>query len=110
MSELAWGSRERRYIRSQNKPWLVRIRGYRIKDENMSDSATLVTSISGSRASAVTRLRKEWETANNRIAELEAERDELKDILTWLDRRGGLGIDVHERIRAALSDPSGEKP
>jgi hypothetical protein len=29
--------------------------------------------------------------------------DRLRELLEWLDRRGGLGIDVHERIRAALS-------
>jgi len=28
----------------------------------------------------------------------------LRDVLEWLDRKGGLGLDVHERVRKALDD------
>lgn len=36
-----------------------------------------------------------------------AERSRLRETLLWLNNKGGLGPDVHERIRAALSQ---EKP
>jgi len=35
-------------------------------------------------------------------ADFVAERDELRDLLELLDRGGGLGLDVHSRIRVAL--------
>jgi hypothetical protein len=33
-----------------------------------------------------------------------AEIQNLRVLLRWLDRRGGLGLEVHERIRAALGE------
>ncbi len=42
MKKSAWGSRERRYVRSQNKPWLTRLRGYKINEDDMSKTETLV--------------------------------------------------------------------
>jgi hypothetical protein len=34
---------------------------------------------------------------------LQDERDEARKVLLWLDIRGGLGLDVHERIHALLA-------
>jgi hypothetical protein len=36
------------------------------------------------------------------IKRLREQRDQLADVLRWLDRRGGLGFDAHERISKAL--------
>lgn len=36
--------------------------------------------------------------------ELEAENERLRAVLQWLDRLGGLGLDKHERIQAALAE------
>lgn len=33
---------------------------------------------------------------------MKQQRDELADVLRWLDRKGGLGLDVHARITKAL--------
>lgn len=33
---------------------------------------------------------------------------EAVELLRWLDRRGGLGLDVHERIRATLAKVSAD--
>lgn len=41
-------------------------------------------------------------TAVPLLKRLREQRDELADVLRWLDRLGGLGLDVHERIRKAL--------
>ena len=38
----------------------------------------------------------------DKLAQAEQRVATLEDVLEWLDRRGGLGLDVHERIRAAL--------
>lgn len=35
----------------------------------------------------------------------QAENARLQGLLEWLDRRGGLGLRTHERIRAALAEP-----
>jgi hypothetical protein len=32
----------------------------------------------------------------------QAECERLREVLEWLDRRGGLGVKVHEHIEAAL--------
>lgn len=37
------------------------------------------------------------------MGEVTAERKELREMLAWLDRGGGLGLRVHEKIRALLS-------
>jgi aminoglycoside phosphotransferase (APT) family kinase protein len=37
--------------------------------------------------------------------QLAAEVERLREVLQWLDRRGGLGVDVHEHIAAALAAP-----
>ena len=29
--------------------------------------------------------------------------DKMREMLEWLDRKGGLGLDVHERIRSTLT-------
>ncbi len=36
----------------------------------------------------------------------QAENVKLRAVLVWLDEGGGLGLDVHKRIRDALSPPS----
>jgi len=36
------------------------------------------------------------------VLALRAELDAMRGALEWLDMRGGLGLDVHARIRAAL--------
>lgn len=47
---------------------------------------------------------KGWvEGQANELDEMSAENARLRQILEWLDHRGGLGLDVHDRIRAALS-------
>lgn len=35
--------------------------------------------------------------------------EKMRDTLKWLDRKGGLGLDVHERIQTALSSQEREK-
>ena len=43
---------------------------------------------------------------SNRILALrDAEIERLRECLEWLDRRGGLGLDVHEKIKQALTAP-----
>ena len=37
------------------------------------------------------------------LATLRAENARLRAVLEWLDRLGGLGLDKHERIQAALA-------
>jgi hypothetical protein len=32
----------------------------------------------------------------------QAEIERLREVLQWINRRGGLGVDVHEHIEAAL--------
>lgn len=36
------------------------------------------------------------------LQRIRKQRDELADVLRWLDSRGGLGLDVHARIAKAL--------
>jgi hypothetical protein len=36
------------------------------------------------------------------LQKIRRQRDELADVLRWLDSRGGLGLDVHKRISKAL--------
>ena len=52
-------------------------------------------------ATLLTRLR-EWPD-NPLCIEAADEIERLRDLLEWLHRRGGLGLDVHDRIRAALT-------
>lgn len=54
--------------------------------------------------------RKEYDTAAAEEDRLSAERDALRAMLVWLARKGGLGLDVHERIRAALSAAPEPRP
>lgn len=42
---------------------------------------------------------------DRRMAELDVQNALLRAALEWLDRKGGLGLDVHERIRKALGKP-----
>jgi hypothetical protein len=55
----------------------------------------------------LTRELRASETANPQIAEacdgFRRERDGLRALLEWLNRRGGLGLDVHAKIDAALA-------
>ncbi len=39
---------------------------------------------------------------NARLCGIVLEADNLAELLEWLDRGGGLGLKVHDRIRAAL--------
>ncbi len=43
-----------------------------------------------------------------RLAEAEQRVRALTEVLEWLDRRGGLGYDAHDRIKSALlaSEPA----
>ena len=45
----------------------------------------------------------EWNCFKNRV-----EIERMRECLEWLDRGGGLGHDVHRRIRAALAAPDKE--
>jgi hypothetical protein len=36
----------------------------------------------------------------------QAEIERLHEVLTWINRRGGLGVEVHEHIAAALAAPA----
>jgi hypothetical protein len=38
-----------------------------------------------------------------KLVAAEARERVLREALEWMDRKGGLGLDVHDRIRAALS-------
>lgn len=38
--------------------------------------------------------------------DLQSQRDKLRSLLEWMDRKGGLGLDVHNRITEALGKPS----
>ena len=38
------------------------------------------------------------------IEELAEQNRQLREMLEWLNRRGGLGLDVHERIRKLLEE------
>jgi hypothetical protein len=47
----------------------------------------------------------EWTRARealNRAEKAEAELAKAREVLRWLDRKGGLGLDVHLRITAVL--------
>jgi predicted nucleic acid-binding Zn-ribbon protein len=47
---------------------------------------------------------KGWQDSWTRLCdEQEARERVLREALEWMDRKGGLGLDVHERIDAALS-------
>jgi chromosome segregation ATPase len=47
---------------------------------------------------------KGWQDSWGRLCdEQEARERVLREALEWMDRKGGLGLDVHERIDAALS-------
>lgn len=45
---------------------------------------------------------------NDPVDPFMAERTRLRETLFWLNNKGGLGHDVHERINAALTN--GERP
>jgi hypothetical protein len=58
--------------------------------------------VSRGRWREIVQLRKLREAAERKCAE-------LSEALRWMDRKGGLGLDVHERIKAALaSQPAPE--
>lgn len=48
-------------------------------------------------------LRAEIERLKAQNNLLRDENDKLRLTLQWIDKRGGLGLDVHDRIRAALT-------
>jgi hypothetical protein len=60
-------------------------------------------------AAACAMLREERPLERHYIAALleaqQAEITRLRDVLHWVNRRGGLGVDVHEHIAAALEAP-----
>jgi hypothetical protein len=69
---------------------------------SMSVSATEV-------AAACRMLREEYPDNHYLAAMLEAqqaENERLREVLQWINRRGGLGVDVHEHIAAALAAPA----
>jgi chromosome segregation ATPase len=40
--------------------------------------------------------------SGNDLAQAQAQLKQARDLLDWLDARGGLGLDVHERIEAVI--------
>lgn len=50
---------------------------------------------------------EDLKTANAGVDRLVAQRDRMRDVLLLLDERGGLGHDMHDRIKVALGTPNG---
>jgi len=59
--------------------------------------------VSNSHVEWLDRREAEREKQQDELARLRAENERLRAVLEWLDRLGGLGLDKHERIRAALA-------
>ena len=47
--------------------------------------------------------RDRWQADVDLIVKAVNSYDKMRELLEWLDRKGGLGIDVHERIRSTLT-------
>lgn len=74
----------------------------RLNDVNkaMISGATEAATINLKRAEAA---EARLTTATARAEAAEQRERGLRELLEWLHRRGGLGLDIHERIRAALA-------